>query len=62
MKKNKNIYNKSIDEIYDDLKSNKKGLQEEEAIKRLKEYGENKLNIVPKRSSIKIFFKFYLEI
>ena len=42
MKEN-NYYNKKVEELYKELNTNISGLTEEEASKRLEEYGENKL-------------------
>ena len=40
---NKNIYNESVEELYQQFKTNINGLTEDEVAKRLAMYGENKL-------------------
>ena len=50
-----NIYNETIEEIYERLKTSTNGLTEEEANKRLKKYGENKLAEQKKKSNIALF-------
>ena len=52
---NKENYNKTIAELYKELKSDEDGLSDEEAQKRLEQYGENKLKEAPKKSSIMMF-------
>ena len=56
MKEN-NYYNKKVEELYKELNTNISGLTEEEASKRLEEYGENKL--AERKNKIKFhnFFK-----
>ena len=54
MKEN-NYYNKKVEELYKELNTNISGLTEEEASKRLEEYGENKLAERKKKSNIIIF-------
>ena len=51
----KEIYNKSIEELYEELDSSRSGLTNEEAIKRLETNGENKLDKVKKKSNIALF-------
>ena len=53
---NKNIYNESVEELYQQFKTNINGLTEEEAAKRLTTYGENKLQEAKKKSNIVLFF------
>lgn len=48
----KNYYNLKIEDIYKELNTNELGLTEEEAKKRLEEYGENKLKETKKQSNI----------
>ena len=40
---NKKNYQKTVEEIYKEFNTSINGITEEEAIKRLQEYGENKL-------------------
>lgn len=54
MKEN-NYYNKKVEELYKELNTSINGLTEEEASKRLEEYGENKLAERKKKSNIIIF-------
>lgn len=54
MKEN-NYYNKKVEELYKELNTNISGLTEEEASKRLEEYGENKLAERKKKSNLIIF-------
>lgn len=54
MKEN-NYYNKKVEELYKELNTSISGLTEEEASKRLEEYGENKLAERKKKSNIIIF-------
>lgn len=54
MKEN-NYYNKKVEELYKELDTNINGLTEEEANKRLEEYGENKLAERKKKSNLIIF-------
>lgn len=54
MKEN-NYYNKKVEELYKELNTNINGLTEEEASKRLEEYGENKLAERKKKSNFVIF-------
>lgn len=54
MKEN-NYYNKKVEELYKELNTNINGLTEEEASKRLEEYGENKLAERKKKSNFIIF-------
>ena len=49
------FYNKSIEELYKEFETNNDGLSETEALKRLEEYGENKLKEAKKKSNISIF-------
>ena len=49
------FYNKSIEELYKEFETNNDGLSETEALKRLEEYGENKLKETKKKSNISIF-------
>lgn len=51
----KNIYNETIDELYKRYKTSRDGLSQEEAKKRLEEYGENKLAEQKKKSNILLF-------
>lgn len=53
--KNKEVYNKSINELYKELDSSLNGLSQEEAQKRLLRDGENKLTEKKKKSNIAIF-------
>ena len=39
----KNYYDLSVKDALDELKSSESGITQEEALKRLQEYGENKL-------------------
>lgn len=48
----KEIYNKTIDEVYKNLKSSENGLSSEEANKRLKKDGKNELTERKKKSNI----------
>ena len=57
MKEN-NYYNKKVEELYKELNTNISGLTEEEASKRLEEYGENKLAERKKKSNLIIFLNF----
>ena len=50
------IYNETIDELYKRFRTNKNGLDENEAKKRLVENGENKLKEQKKKSNIALFF------
>jgi P-type Ca2+ transporter type 2C len=50
-------HNQQIDEIMDALKTKKEGLSEDDAEKRLKEHGENKLPEKAKRSAFDRFIK-----
>lgn len=54
MKEN-NYYNKKVEQLYKELDTNINGLTEEEASKRLEEYGENKLAERKKKSNFIIF-------
>ena len=54
MKEN-NYYNKKVEELYKELNTSISGLTEEEASKRLEEYGENKLAERKKKSNFIIF-------
>ena len=54
MKEN-NYYNKKVEELYKELNTSINGLTEEEASKRLEEYGENKLAERKKKSNFIIF-------
>ena len=54
MKEN-NYYNKKVEQLYKELNTSISGLTEEEASKRLEEYGENKLAERKKKSNIIIF-------
>ena len=51
----KEVYNKSVEELYEELDSSKSGLTEEEALKRLETNGENKLDEAKKKSNIALF-------
>lgn len=55
MKEEKQIYNKSIEELYKELGTSIEGLNEEEALKRLQVNGENKLDETKKKSNLSIF-------
>src|SRR5574344_1531041 len=55
MKEEKQIYNKSIEELYKELGTSIEGLNEEEALKRLQVNGENKLDEAKKKSNLSIF-------
>ena len=50
------FYKKTIEEIFAELNTNELGLTNEEAVKRLNEYGKNQLPKKKKDSVIKIFF------
>ena len=52
----KNIYNETIEDLYKRFKTDKDGLSEEEAKKRLEQNGENKLAEQKKKSNIALFF------
>ncbi len=52
---NKEVYNKSIEDIYKELDTNINGLTEEEANDRLLRDGENKLIERKKKSNLKMF-------
>ena len=54
MKEN-NYYNKKVEQLYKELNTSINGLTEEEASKRLEEYGENKLAERKKKSNFIIF-------
>ena len=54
MKEN-NYYNKKVEQLYKELDTSINGLTEEEASKRLEEYGENKLAERKKKSNFIIF-------
>ncbi len=56
MKDNAHWYQESIADTFSSLNSNKKGLSSEEAILRLKKYGENKLPEGKAKSIFSIFF------
>ena len=51
----KEVYNKSVEELYEELASSKSGLTDEEAIKRLEANGENKLDEAKKKSNVTLF-------
>lgn len=51
----KEIYNKTVEELYEELKSNINGLTNEEVKERLEKYGENKLEERKKRSNLAMF-------
>ena len=53
----KNVYNESIEEIYKRLKTNRKGLTQEEANERLIKNGENKLTERKKKSNLSLFLE-----
>ena len=53
---NKNIYNESVEELYQQFKTSINGLTENEVTKRLATYGENKLQEAKKKSNIVLFF------
>ncbi len=53
---NKNIYNESVEELYQQFKTSINGLTEDEVAKRLAMYGENKLQEAKKKSNIVLFF------
>lgn len=55
MKEEKQIYNKSIEELYKELGTSIEGLNEEEALKRLQVNGENKLDEAKRKSNLSIF-------
>jgi Ca2+-transporting ATPase len=55
MGEKKNIYNEKVNDLYERLNTNINGLSEEEADKRLKIYGENKLQEQKKKSNLVIF-------
>ena len=49
-------YNEKIEDIYQKLETNEKGLSEEEVLKRLARDGDNKLTERKKKSNIALFF------
>ena len=49
------MYNKKIEDVFEELKTNEHGLTEKEVENRLKKYGENKLTEKKSRSPFKIF-------
>ncbi len=51
----KEVYNKSIEELYEELASSASGLTNAEAIKRLETNGENKLDEAKKKSNVTLF-------
>ena len=53
----KEYYQKSINEIYDEFKTSKKGLRSHEAKKRLRKYGRNELEEKDKKTKLQIFLK-----
>ncbi len=53
----KEYYQKSINEIYDEFKTSKKGLKSHEAKKRLRKYGRNELEEKDKKTKLQIFLK-----
>ncbi len=55
--KNLDVYNEKVEEIYERLQTNEKGLTDEEALKRLQRDGENKLTEKKKKSNIALFFE-----
>ncbi len=59
MKEEKELegYNEKVGDIFKRLKTNNSGLSEEEALRRLKENGENKLTERKKKSNIALFFE-----
>lgn len=59
MKEEKELegYNEKVGDIFKRLKTSNSGLSEEEALKRLKENGENKLTERKKKSNIVLFFE-----
>ena len=55
-----NVYNETVEELYNRLETNEKGLTDEEAEKRLLRDGENKLTEKKKKSNFALFFgQFY---
>lgn len=57
----KSFYDAEIEEIFESLKTSKKGLSSKEAGERLKKYGRNVLPRKKKDSVIKIFFREFLD-
>lgn len=57
MKKTDMFYNEEINTLYEKLESSIDGLTEEEANKRLKKYGLNKLKEAKKKSNLVLFFE-----
>ena len=55
MEDKKELYNKSIEELYKELNTSISGLSETEAEVRLEKYGENKLKEPKKKSNIAMF-------
>ena len=53
----KNYYEKSVDEVLSEFKTNKKGLTNSEVEVRLKEFGKNALIAKKKKSFIRLFFE-----
>ena len=51
----KDFYKEKIKDIYKELNTNEKGLSEEDALKRLEKYGENKLEERKKKSNLIMF-------
>ncbi len=62
MDKEKLGYNENIDELYFRLVTNADGLTDEEALKRLSKYGENKLNEEKKKSNFIVFLNQFNDI
>ena len=52
-----NFYHKKIEEIYKSLRTNENGLSEEEAQKRLKQYGYNIILDGKKKTKFSLFLK-----
>lgn len=52
-----NYYNKTLEEIYEELKTNEKGLSPNEATKRFHKYGANKIEEAKKKSKIRRFLE-----
>ena len=57
----KSFYDAEIEEIFESLKTSKKGLSSKEAEERLKKYGRNVLPRKKKDGIIKIFFREFLD-
>ncbi len=57
MREKLNVYNETVEELYERLKTSEIGLTEEEAKERLLQNGENKLTEKKKKSNLVLFFE-----